>query len=381
MNIKSLLLGSAAALVAVSGARAADAIMAPEPEPVEYVRVCDAYGAGFFYIPGTETCLSISGYVFYQIGTSTYDLGDTPAYFYGGGLGGADATDDSWVKTVRARVNFDARSETEWGTLRSYIRMQASWGGGAALWGDGPVAIDQAYIQLGGFTMGYTDTFWVTTPGGGVTSSLSHSWTGLYGNGGQQRALIGYSFNSNGFHGALALEDDGQQGDEYMPDVVGKVAYTGGWGAVWLTAAYDEDRGQAGLTVNDDSFHVQGGLHLNVPNMPGSSFRLIGVYNSADSPVYGGNSAFGVDAEWNIMASYNHAFSSTLSASLGVQYFHDLYAGLSSDVSSGVDAWAGELSLVWLPVTNFEVRSELHYDKAENVDGTFSGYLRFTRYF
>ena len=68
MNIKSLLIGSAAALVAVSGARAADAIVAAEPEPVEYVRVCDAFGTGFFYIPGTETCLRIHGYVRYDIG-------------------------------------------------------------------------------------------------------------------------------------------------------------------------------------------------------------------------------------------------------------------------------------------------------------------------
>ena len=63
MNIKSLLLGSAAALVAVSGARAADAVVVAEPEPMEYVRVCDVYGTGFYYIPGTETCLKISGYV------------------------------------------------------------------------------------------------------------------------------------------------------------------------------------------------------------------------------------------------------------------------------------------------------------------------------
>ncbi|WP_201026394.1 porin, partial [Paramesorhizobium deserti] len=68
MNIKSLLLGSAAALVAVSGARAADAVVIAEPEPVEYVRVCDAYGAGYFYIPGTETCLRISGYLRYDMG-------------------------------------------------------------------------------------------------------------------------------------------------------------------------------------------------------------------------------------------------------------------------------------------------------------------------
>jgi hypothetical protein len=52
MNIKSLLLGSAAALVAVSGARAADAIVAAEPEPVEYVRVCDAFGTGLLLHPG-----------------------------------------------------------------------------------------------------------------------------------------------------------------------------------------------------------------------------------------------------------------------------------------------------------------------------------------
>eukprot|EP00657_Telonema_sp_P-1_P005310 TRINITY_DN2259_c0_g1_i1.p1 TRINITY_DN2259_c0_g1~~TRINITY_DN2259_c0_g1_i1.p1 ORF type:complete len:136 (-),score=60.69 TRINITY_DN2259_c0_g1_i1:117-524(-) len=67
MNIKSLLIGSAAALVAVSGARAADAIVAAEPEPVEYVRVCDAFGTGFFYIPGTETCLKIDGYVRFRV--------------------------------------------------------------------------------------------------------------------------------------------------------------------------------------------------------------------------------------------------------------------------------------------------------------------------
>ena len=79
MNIKSLLLGSAAALVAVSGARAADAVVAPEPEPVEYVRVCDVYGAGFYYIPGTETCLKVSGYFRYDIGAGSgvrdYDTG------------------------------------------------------------------------------------------------------------------------------------------------------------------------------------------------------------------------------------------------------------------------------------------------------------------
>ena len=76
MNIKSLLLGSAAALVAATGARAADAVVVAEPEPVEYVRVCDVYGAGFYYIPGTETCLKISGYLRYDIGAGDDGVSD-----------------------------------------------------------------------------------------------------------------------------------------------------------------------------------------------------------------------------------------------------------------------------------------------------------------
>src|SRR5690606_15098875 len=70
MKIKSLLYGSAAALVAATGAKAADAIVIAEPEPVEYVRVCDAYGAGFFYIPGTETCMRIGGEIRFQAGAT-----------------------------------------------------------------------------------------------------------------------------------------------------------------------------------------------------------------------------------------------------------------------------------------------------------------------
>jgi hypothetical protein len=30
---------------------------------VEYVRICSLYGAGFFYIPGTDTCIKLGGYL------------------------------------------------------------------------------------------------------------------------------------------------------------------------------------------------------------------------------------------------------------------------------------------------------------------------------
>ncbi len=58
---KSLLLGSAAAFVATTG-YAAD-LPTKKAAPATYVKVCDAYGAGFFYIPGTDTCIKVGGRV------------------------------------------------------------------------------------------------------------------------------------------------------------------------------------------------------------------------------------------------------------------------------------------------------------------------------
>ena len=66
MNFRAVLLCSAAVLAGGLGARAADL---PAVEPVEYARICDAFGAGFFYIPGTDTCTNAN-----QIATNQFDL-------------------------------------------------------------------------------------------------------------------------------------------------------------------------------------------------------------------------------------------------------------------------------------------------------------------
>jgi hypothetical protein len=58
---KSLLLGTAAAFVAAAGAQAAD--MPVKAAPVQYVKICSLYGDGFYYIPGTDTCLKLGGYI------------------------------------------------------------------------------------------------------------------------------------------------------------------------------------------------------------------------------------------------------------------------------------------------------------------------------
>ncbi|APH71566.1 porin [Aquibium oceanicum] len=381
MAIKSLLLASAATLVAATGARAADAIVIPEPEPVEYVRVCDAYGAGYFYIPGTETCLKISGYVWYQIAAESYDGNDSPDFQ----TYGSYPADEGFIKGVRTRVEFDARSDTEWGTLRANIRLQADWGTP----GDGPVGIDQGIIQLGGLRMGYTETVWNDSIGAGVASYGSHSWGGLsYGY--QQRHQISYSFGSDqGFAATLSLEDDTLGGEGYMPDVVGAVSYNQSWGAIWAKVGYDEDR-SAIDSLSDDGWGVTAGVHYNIPGFEGSSLRVIGYYSDSDNAYGVGSPAlasalvapvggFG-NSEWSVLGSYYHQFTPTFGASVGAQYFSDFYQGLTDD-STGLDGYEAELALVWVPIENFEVRSEVYYDKIETLDGTVSGFLRFTRFF
>ncbi|MFJ5370762.1 porin, partial [Bosea sp. CER48] len=104
--VKSLLLGSAAGIAAVAGAQAAD-LPSRKAAPVEYVRVCTAYGAGFFYIPGTDTCLRISGRV-----RAEYVVGER----YG--------ESDAYGTRARGRLNIDARTQTAYGTLRTFIRYE-----------------------------------------------------------------------------------------------------------------------------------------------------------------------------------------------------------------------------------------------------------------
>jgi len=69
--IKSILLGSAAGIVAVASAQAADLPTRKGPVAAEYVRICSITVAGApvvgFVLPGSDTCLKMSGYITGQI--------------------------------------------------------------------------------------------------------------------------------------------------------------------------------------------------------------------------------------------------------------------------------------------------------------------------
>ncbi len=108
-NLKSLLLYSSSALLTASGAKSAD-LPTIKAAPVEYVRVCNVFGAGFFYVPGTDTCIRLSGraryeYLYQPTGSRTGTNGDVSGYV---GL---------------LRLNLDARTQTDYGALRTFLRV------------------------------------------------------------------------------------------------------------------------------------------------------------------------------------------------------------------------------------------------------------------
>src|ERR1700743_1962391 len=115
--IKSLVLGSAAALVAMGGGQAAD--LPVKAKAVEYVRVCSLYGAGFWYIPGTDTCIKIGGYL--RVDT-TFNGGIYGQPAGAAGLGLGDRFADQINRRSRFALTVDTRTATEYGVVRTFAQ-------------------------------------------------------------------------------------------------------------------------------------------------------------------------------------------------------------------------------------------------------------------
>src|SRR4029453_2160483 len=98
--VKSLLLVSAAGVVAVAGAQAAD--LPVKAAAVQYVKICTLYGDGFYYIPGTDTCIKFGGYV-----RADYNWnGRTP--HFAGPSGAQDRPVSRYTTRHRANLTTDA---------------------------------------------------------------------------------------------------------------------------------------------------------------------------------------------------------------------------------------------------------------------------------
>jgi hypothetical protein len=183
-----MLLGTAAATIAVTagvdtGAQAADVMLKKAP-PIQYVRICDRYGYGFFQIPGSAICLQLRGQlqsdnalqpthdaVFVTASKGSGSYGATTGV---GAIGNANVQfanqQDNWGYEVTAKPKFDARTETSMGTIRAYVELKVQLDAGAF---NGPLGpgvgetgagnkseLYRGYLQWAGWTIGEIDSIW-----------------------------------------------------------------------------------------------------------------------------------------------------------------------------------------------------------------------------
>ena len=113
--VRNFVLGSAAVLVTAGGAQAAD--LPVKAKAVEYMRICSLYGAGFWFIPGTDTCIKLGGYL--RVDT-TFNGGTQGAPAWNGDLGQQNRYRDYWTSRSRMALTVDTRTATEYGVVRTF---------------------------------------------------------------------------------------------------------------------------------------------------------------------------------------------------------------------------------------------------------------------
>lgn len=314
----SLILGSAAMFAGV-GAQAAD--LPVKAKAVEYVKICSLYGAGFYYVPGTDTCIRLSGYLRAQ----TLLAGNSISVAADNGVGGVQNRLSNYY-TARARqgLNIDTRTATEYGLVRTYAQVLFTWtsggyagvsGGGTASSSTGAVlTLYDAFIQFAGFTFGRAQsqfaTPWAEYPanwnelpgaggwdrvnqvtytadfGQGITASVSaedqvlHDTTNIWNVSGATAAGL-----ATGMYGAFDI------GGTRAPDLIAMLRVDQAWGLFQASvAAHDNHAAYYGTTETTgypaDKWGWAGQLALSIKNLPtgaGDTLNMSGVYANGAS--------------------------------------------------------------------------------------------------
>ena len=208
--IKSLLLGSAAGIVAVASAQAAD-LPTKKAAPVEYVKVCNVGGITGWTLPGSDTCVKFSGYITAQVEGGNLNT----QYNYGSIADAATAAANPFIPqsaavaaalaaintgtptglpldsrttqrvliaaspaqnnttfnrnefgwTTRANFGFDIASNTAYGPLIGHFDLNSEMGNGFDNTGQ-LVYVNTGYVTWAGITAGKAQSFYSFTGGG-----------------------------------------------------------------------------------------------------------------------------------------------------------------------------------------------------------------------
>jgi len=323
--VKSLLLASAAGLVATAGAQAAD--LPVKAKAVEYVKICSLYGVGFYYIPGTDTCIRIGGhlrseYSFGSGGTNIQNWGSNQAF--------QDRAEDYWYNRQRVFMHTDVRTQTEYGTLRAYsvIRWEFATTGGNTFGAAsvGPVqtmGVDIGFIQWGGFLIGRAPDSAFTMPWNyasfyGPSVNLGTAdWAG-----GRFVSQYTYQFG-NGVSGTLSIEES----KPYAAQGGDRPIFNGGAALVSTPATIYANNALLG-------FAAAGGASTALLPVPGASQYAVLTGTGANSG--GGQRAPDIVGQLRVDQSWG-----TFQVAAAAHMNHTLYFGALEFSGHPQDKWGG----------------------------------------
>ncbi|OBZ97257.1 membrane protein [Pararhizobium polonicum] len=341
MTIKAFLFASAAALSTASGAVAADAIVAAEPEPLEYVRVCDAFGTGYFYIPGTETCLKIGGYIRFQT-----DFGRDQS-----------GTSD-WNTFTRAQLEFTAKNDTEFGTLTSLValRTNARNSSGSSA---NDTFLDQGYFEIAGFRVGMQYSWWDDDLSG-ETDFIASNET--------RHNAIRYQYETDAFKAGIAVEE---LEDSYATKrgegpnnvgVTGQISGTVGGVSAYLLGGYDTDTEEGAIRAI---------VYADIG--PGQ----LGVYGAYAT----GANYYYEESEWTAGAQYELKVNDKFAITPGFQYFGKIALSDNGEGFRGGDAWRAGVTVDYKITDGLKTKLSVQYQDVDNADDEVFGFLRLQRDF
>jgi len=423
--IKSLLLGSAAALVVVAGAQAADLPTKKGAPAVEYVKVCHIDGMAGFVIPGSDTCLKITGYITAQMEagnlTQAYGWSENQDTIWrtngsfnsksGGEYGSGEDDRDGLGWTTRGELEFIAKTNTAYGVLTSDIDTQFNYGSGFDNTGAGSGFINHAYLTWAGLTAGKQNSFFSFFGGG-------EGWANIFSpdrQGFNQPLLLAYTATfGGGFSATLSLEDPNLSGPsgggtemaiggnsvwegQRWPDIVASIDLAQGWGGAHLAGVAHNVR-----MINSDyqdlnvwGWAIDGGLKFNLPTLgAGDNIQLQGVWsrnavwysgipdgfwgengapngNGLSMPVadaysnYDVGNTWATPTAWSITALGEFHFGPTFSIDPEISYAELHWSGLLAapygQLSANSESWIGGAVFHWDPHPQLDFNLELLY--------------------
>jgi hypothetical protein len=398
MKLRSILLGAAAVLTASASAQAADLAIAVEP--IDYVKICDAFGVGYWYIPGTDTCLKVGGYVrldvwiyntdkvgnYFNVAnyltgatTATTDPSNPLAQTSGkaaGYLFAQDTYSQPWEMKTKAAVNWNSRSMSDLGVIATSIDFAVESNNNDLDGTSKAVYLDGAYGAIGPMMFGWTESTF--DPGDGYTydgavrsdqkvdqfrlSYMMGTWGVMLGLEDPRDRSTGLPTNATGDY----------------PDVV--LAVTGGVGGLDIRGAVaisDRTSGTAWAA------NLAATAKLGVVDIKGTVAYSDGAKSYTGgancSNVYAAGAWQGCDDGqwWSGFLSAAVALSSNLKLAGTVSY-QDATGGQSYDAGS---TWTAAGGLYYYPTARSEIGAELLYSDPDNADGNFGGHLRFKTHF